>query len=163
MTIKTKPTPLKRRIRNWLDQESKESVDITQKETDIFRLRVNYRTTPLLIIQPKGKQSIVIAALIRLTPEHLEIIRSSPKEDRLRVIKNLGNYIHERQLYCIFQFENEKEVIFQHLVIESSNLFKEDLTKTLFFRYLDFVRFGHVLVIEKFRSLIGADIQVLSK
>lgn len=153
----TSKSSLKNLIRDWLDDESIETKNVTQKAVHEFQFAIKYKNTPLGVLQPKNKDFIIIGVGINISPEHLKILRNQTKDERFKVMSNLGDYITERNLFHNFLFENQREFIFKTISIEGSPLFRDDIGKTMFFKHLGFTRFGYHLIVSKFRSLINVE------
>lgn len=148
---------LKSLVRDWLDEESIETKNVTQKNQHEFQFAIKYRNIGITIVQPKNKEALLITTGVRIDSPHLEILRKLSKKERFHIMNGLGRYIGERGFFQTYIFENQSELIFNLVVIETHYLYKEDITKTMFFEQIGSIRRGNRLVVDKFLELIGVE------
>ena len=153
---KDKISPLLLTLKNWLTQDNIKFEQLPD-ETSIFRLGLELPNKyKFQVFQPKNKEFLVFHSQLRISPQHKDAMKAMTPKDldnflwtlkfRLLMINNAQFALH---------FEQNTTPPMLDRIDFVSRIFVEDLTRTLFFSYIDAINKGLIIANWTFLQLLG--------
>lgn len=126
-------TELKQKIENWLQRQSLEFEDITNAETDEFRIRVKEGRYIYQIIQLKNKEYIFIALILIYPKNIIQMMTNYSNEDRIKFVYDLKMGLLPYYVSFKISWEDSNITLLKSITFTGKQLFREDVTRTLLF------------------------------